>query len=230
MTMGVYEIKNTITDKSYIGGSTNIEYRWTSHKWSLKNNRHRNKNLQKEYDKYGIECLEFNIIEEVKNKNQVIKKEQRYLDKLNPEYNIAISAKFPMLGRSHKVKSKRQISDSNKGKTMLEESKIKMSINSMGKKNGMYGRKHTEESLKKMSESQKGIPMPGLAKKKLSKARKGVYVGEKVATAKLTEKDVLEIRKLCKKGDFTYKEIGEMYGVQNPCISKIKNRQTWAHF
>ena len=45
--------------------------------------------------------------------------------------------------------------------------------------------------------------------------------------AKLTEKQVLEIRKLFDK--HTIKEISEMYGVSKSCIKQIKHHRTWRH-
>lgn len=61
-------------------------------------------------------------------------------------------------------------------------------------------------------------------------AKKGRQVGpfgEKQHLSKLTESDVIEIRKL--KLSYTYIEIGEMYGVYYSTIEKIVNGRTWKH-
>ena len=87
----------------------------------------------------------------------------------------------PMYGKSHSQKSKRKISEENKGKLMgeknpcygrkgekhphygkkhTEEYKTKMSEERMGEKNPFYGKKHTEETRKKMSATRTGENNP----------------------------------------------------------------------
>jgi hypothetical protein len=50
-------------------------------------------------------------------------------------------------------------------------------------------------------------------------------IGEAVPNAKLTESDVLAIRKSLKPD----RELGKHYGVSGPCISNIRNGKTWKH-
>jgi len=57
MTCGVYLLRFKNTDKVYIGISENIEKRWSSHKYSIKNRLWPDK-LQGAYDKYGLPNLE----------------------------------------------------------------------------------------------------------------------------------------------------------------------------
>lgn len=51
--------------------------------------------------------------------------------------------------------------------------------------------------------------------------------GEQVAT-KLTDGDVLEIRRLCE-GDLSQETIGQLYGVTKQMVSLIKLRKAWGH-
>ena len=51
--------------------------------------------------------------------------------------------------------------------------------------------------------------------------------GVKVNTCKLTEKEVLEIRKL--KNKFTQKQLGKKYNVSQVNIGHIINNNTWKH-
>lgn len=53
--------------------------------------------------------------------------------------------------------------------------------------------------------------------------------GTEVHTAKLDEEKVREIRLLYQSGDFTYREIGEMFGVYHSVISNIINGHYWKH-
>ena len=52
--------------------------------------------------------------------------------------------------------------------------------------------------------------------------------GEKLPH-KLTEEDVLEIRRLQAAGEFNMNELAEIYGVSNTTIKKIVRRLKWAH-
>lgn len=63
-TCGIYRIYCKETDRTYIGSSCHIEYRWTGHKRDLKNHCHTNYLIQKDYDKYGLDAFEFSIVEE----------------------------------------------------------------------------------------------------------------------------------------------------------------------
>lgn len=60
---GVYSIVNMKTGHTYIGISQNIYERWNRHIYNLKNNKHHQKNLQKEFNKHGIESFDFFILE-----------------------------------------------------------------------------------------------------------------------------------------------------------------------
>jgi hypothetical protein len=52
--------------------------------------------------------------------------------------------------------------------------------------------------------------------------------GEKVASSKLTEEQVLKIRDLKEKG-CGVRQLGRLYGVDHNTISAIVNRRTWKH-
>lgn len=61
---GIYIIRNTVTDKLYIGKSVDIKKRFNTHKHNLRNGRHCNKYLQRAWDKYGESAFEFCVLEE----------------------------------------------------------------------------------------------------------------------------------------------------------------------
>ena len=56
---GIYQIKNIINNKSYIGQSTDINKRIAKHKASLRHNKHNNSHLQNAYNKYGEDKFVF---------------------------------------------------------------------------------------------------------------------------------------------------------------------------
>lgn len=53
--------------------------------------------------------------------------------------------------------------------------------------------------------------------------------GESNRNAKLTEKDVREIRRLYGNGGVTTTEIGRLFGVYSATVSKIVRRERWGH-
>ncbi|MFA6622389.1 MAG: GIY-YIG nuclease family protein [Candidatus Caldatribacteriota bacterium] len=87
---GIYQIKNRINNKKYIGHSINITYRWYTHTSNLMENVHPNKELQEDFNKYGIDVFDFSVLELVSGKKKLIEKEQMYLNKLDfrNNYNV----------------------------------------------------------------------------------------------------------------------------------------------
>ena len=59
----------------------------------------------------------------------------------------------------------------------------------------------------------------------LAKPKKGIKHG----MAKLSEDQVLEIRRLHKTGDYSYRALGKMFGVHYSLIGYIVNRKNWQH-
>ena len=60
----IYQIKNKETGKTYIGATTMFSHRRNSHKSDLRREKHVNQALQEDYNKYGLDVFEFEIIEE----------------------------------------------------------------------------------------------------------------------------------------------------------------------
>ena len=60
----IYQIKNKETGKIYIGATTGFGHRRNSHKSCLRRGIHRNQALQEDYNKYGLDVFEFEVIEE----------------------------------------------------------------------------------------------------------------------------------------------------------------------
>lgn len=52
-------------------------------------------------------------------------------------------------------------------------------------------------------------------------------VGATYKRSNLTDQNIIEIREL--KGKMTHKEIADIYGIGQPCISNIINRKAWKH-
>lgn len=119
---GVYAIKNSINNKIYIGSTcTSFLNRIYNHTLNLNRNTHCNKYLQRAWNKYGNDTFIFEILEIcTSNKNNTLKKEQKYLDMLHPEYNIC------------------KIARSVKGRLMSNANKELVRIRMSGKNNHNY--------------------------------------------------------------------------------------------
>ncbi len=98
--MGVYQIKNLVTGKIFIGSSKNLQARINRHKFELKFGSEAIKELQDDYNKYGEQNFSFEIIDELKPKEEpginykedIEVLEQLWIEKLQPfdekGYNI----------------------------------------------------------------------------------------------------------------------------------------------
>ena len=60
----IYQIKNKETGKTYIGATKTFGRRRNQHKSDLRRETHRNQALQEDYNKYGLDVFEFEMIEE----------------------------------------------------------------------------------------------------------------------------------------------------------------------
>lgn len=89
----VYGIKCKTTDRTYIGSTTNLQHRISKHFSELYFNRHRNWDLNNDFQKYGYDDFEVQILEVVSDKKDLADKEREWqikygIDKL---YNLKIS-------------------------------------------------------------------------------------------------------------------------------------------
>ena len=82
----VYKITNTITGDFYIGSSKNVKNRWMSHKKPSTWNKCPNNQLYLDMQKYGVDKIELQILEEAEVE-QLKEKDQQFIETLKPTYN-----------------------------------------------------------------------------------------------------------------------------------------------
>jgi hypothetical protein len=138
--------------------------RWDIHIRTLRSQKHRNCRLQSHFNKYGECDLQFNILEHC-DKNALLNREQYYLDKLKPSFNICRKAGSP-LGAKWSEESKLKFSQRQKGRKLSEEHKRKIGLKSKG-------HKLTNEAKKKIGESSHLRVCSEETRRKISKNRKG---------------------------------------------------------
>lgn len=85
-TPAIYAITNTVTGKKYIGGASYPSQRFYEHKSALRAGKHRNKELQSDWDKYGFGCFSFDVIEET-TKEKLSEREDFYINAQRDKYN-----------------------------------------------------------------------------------------------------------------------------------------------
>lgn len=89
---GIYSITSKHNGKQYVGSSIYIGQRWKEHSNQLKKNKHKSPHLQNHFNKYGVEDLIFEVLEEVIDASLLIEREQHYMDLLNPKFNCCPAA------------------------------------------------------------------------------------------------------------------------------------------
>lgn len=146
---GIYAITNLENGKAYIGSTKDLEKRWDEHRRALLHGDHYNPYLQRSWDKYGEDVFKFMICEYVDNLEQLIEREQYWLDfhrLLIEVYNARMATDRSVFSEE----TRRRMADASRGRKHSKETRLKMSKAREGKPNGMLGRKHSEESIHKM--------------------------------------------------------------------------------
>lgn len=158
---GVYQIKNLMTNKIYIGSTTtSFIYRWRQHQSKLKMGKHENAHLQSSYIKYGDSSFEYTILYVGTSLEDIRIKEQEFinaLDSCNPNKGYNLDNIVDRHNRSEETK--RKISASRKGKCA-------------GSSNGFYGKTHSEEVRNRIRQAHIGKKLSDNTKAKMSEKRK----------------------------------------------------------
>lgn len=187
--------------------------------------------------KYGKENFTISTLENCSGTEELKERERfwiKELDTFNSGYNATLGGEGTF-GYKHTEEAKRKISESNKGRACSEENKKKISKANMGNKY-FLGRKHNEKAKQKMSKFHKGKKLTEEHKLSIGKAGKGRIYSEESkqkmsginnGRAKLTRKDVIQIREMLSKRDVTQQFIADKFGVSPSAIYNIKTKRSW---
>ena len=207
---GIYIIQSKIhPGRFYIGSALNINKRFKAHEGYLKRNEHHSSKLQRHFNKYGWDDLEFFILEQFDfiSNEHLLSREQYYIDTLNPWFNVSKIA-GNCTGVKHSKKTRKKMSIAQQGKKCSEATKEKIRIIRTGTKASpetckklsdvLKGKKKppfSEEHIKHLVESHMGYVMPQEQVDKIRKGNEG-----KKRTPEMIE---------------TYRRVNT--GVNNPC-------------
>lgn len=247
---GIYEIRNTLNNKVYIGSSINVNKRLTAHRNHLKRGAHGSKHLQASWDKSGAEAFQFKQLIVCAPKGLMFY-EQRIMDgykanqrefgynkrvvvescagtKLSAEHKAKIAASVPR-GENHQyygvglcAKAYQVAADLKRGKPMAAEQRAKISASTKGvKKHAGFG------AL--VSAAKKGVPFSAEARKNMSLSRTGMVQTRtaKENKGKLDYPRVAELRRLASEGVGPHTKLAEMFGVSRGRVSAILRGESW---
>jgi len=251
---GIYMIWNNVSKKFYIGSSINVHYRWTKHKRLLVIGKHPNIKLQNAFNKYGIDTFEFFVLELVDDKDNLLIREQYWIDFIPPIFNIIRDVRKSSLGTKTKEEVLKRLSIIRKGKKHTEEFKEKAKERMIGNQyaagkthivtdetrvkisNKLKGTRHSKESYVKSAKKLRGRVLSDSHKIKIIEAHrknkpeistiKQPFNGKGVQ--KLSEDTVLKIRSLYSNG-VSGLVLSKEFKVANSSIYKIVNRKSWKH-
>ena len=208
MNPGIYEIANKLNDKVYIGSSVNPIKRWRYHRAHLRAGNHRNNYLQSAWNKYGEDAFGFFVLEYVSDKDNLLFREQWWINNLSNLYNIAKDVFRPTIT----PEMRRRIGEAGKGRKLSEEHKARISKAHTGMKRpeGFGTRSSIRQKGKKLSDEHKrnlslgsidkgkGRKLPEEQKRNIGKGNaKVVYLGF-ISPDGVVFRNVINLSKFCR--------------------------------
>jgi group I intron endonuclease len=151
---GVYQILNKENNKVYIGSTNNFKKRRKQHFYLLRSGKHGNSYLQDSWNKYGEDSFEFNVVEIVEDQDNLIEREQYYIDTFK-SYNNSFGYNLKRYAKGMK------------DFTHKDETKDKMRKSKLKELNSFFGKTHTEKAKDSIRKSNRG---EGASKSKLKES------------------------------------------------------------
>jgi group I intron endonuclease len=133
---GVYQIRNLVNGKVYVGSSEDISSRWKVHLRLIARGNHHSIKLQNAFRKYGQDNFAFEIINHC-SENDLLFFEQLFInanDSFRKGYNMSEVAGSPMKNRKHSVETRAKMSKSGKGRPKSEDHRKAIGRGNLGKK------------------------------------------------------------------------------------------------
>jgi group I intron endonuclease len=237
---GVYAITNHVSGHRYIGSAVLLRKRWKEHTRQLSERRHHSVYLQRAWDKYGPDSFDFRPILFCA-KEMLIEFEQRAMDVLKPEYNIAPVA-GSQLGYRHSDETRAKLRAARarngfspmRGRRHTHEANEKNRLAHLGRKNGPP----SADTREKIAASQRGRIVPHDIRARIAAtltgrkqcaetlAKRSASLRGKTIKRNLTDDQVLDIRARAQTGQ-TYIDIGASIGMSGQSIANIVKRKSY---
>jgi len=114
----IYQIRHVSSGRVYVGSAVNTRQRWHSHRSDLRLGRHSSRHLQSAWNKYGEAAFVFEVIEPVLFVEDLIAREQYWIDRLKAAderhgYNMSPTA-GSALGMKHTEETRAKQSERNR--------------------------------------------------------------------------------------------------------------------
>jgi group I intron endonuclease len=197
---GIYQIRNLVNGKVYVGSAVNIERRLYRHKYQLHNNKHDNEYLQRSWNKYGENIFAFEVLEFVKDAEVLLEREQYWLDLFKSYvrengYNICPKAGNSS-GTRHSEETKRLIGQRSKERNAVEV------MNKTLKRNNIQRKPRKKKPLKEGCSS---------------------------INTKIDYQQAKLIKLLLRDTNLLHVEISELVNATKDIVTNINLNKTWKH-
>ena len=169
----IYKIVNTTNGKIYVGSAVNFRKRKNLHLKNLRDGNHGNRHLQLAFNKYNLDSFVFEILELCCREN-LLEREQYWIDTLKPDYNICKSVEKSRLGIKSSPEHIAKIVAANTGKPKSKEHRERLRIARIGskltedQKQARRDYRHSDEAKLKISIARFGFAHTDEAKAKMS--------------------------------------------------------------
>lgn len=201
---GVYAIQCT-DGRCYVGGSIGIKRRWLQHQGALRRGEHKNQPLQSAWHELGEAAFSFMVLEFVSDAESLNAREQFWIDRM---------ARHGIFNRAPRA-------GTNKGIIRTSATKAKLSA-------GQARRFCDPAEREKLSAARSRYFSDPAARQRYSALMSGVQRGEKNPSARLSEQDVITIRRRVASGE-VQAIVAVDFSVTTANVNRIVMRHTWKH-
>lgn len=216
---GVYQIRNLLNEKVYIGSAKRFKERWQGHLRSLEKGTHHNKHLQSAYNLYGTNGFVVEILELVSGSTEERRnREQEHIDGYLEKWDMCYNVRYKTIEHEPSCFTHTP-----------EETRKKLSAQRKGRTPWNKGRKSPETSG--INHPHYGKPMPAATKEKLIAANIGRPPPNKgKSPSPETRKKIGDASRGRKRSPETNEKIREkVLGKPRPCMkgkrSPMKGKQ-----
>jgi group I intron endonuclease len=214
---GIYQIRNVVNGKLYVGSAVCIEKRWSQHWRRLASKRHDNPRLQSAWYSYGPALFEFSVLEFVQDKSTLIAREHHWiywlLSATDDGYNLRPRA-GSSLGVHPSAESRAKNSTTNTGRKWTDEHRANQAAANQ-----------RPERRAQMSVVHKGKPKSAEHRRKIGAA----HAGKKYSAEQRANMSAARIGKKANFSTEALRRISEAHkGKSKSLETRARMRAAWA--